>query len=102
MRLGWNRAEDGVITVYAHTSDGRVADVADFWLKPMMERFGADRATALEFQQQFAEMLVNAHNRIFTLPLGVPGGFATQVPPDTLDRRDREMPNPNAQGDDNI
>lgn len=70
MRLGWNRAEDGVITVYAHTSDGRVADVADFFLKPMIDRFGADRATALRFQEQFAELLVNAHNRLFTLPLG--------------------------------
>lgn len=68
MMLGWNRAEDGVITVYAHTTDGRVADVADFWLKPMMERLNADRETALRWQEEFAIILVEAHNKMFTRP----------------------------------
>lgn len=66
MRLGWDMAEDGVITVYAHASDGRVADVADFWLQPLIDRFGMNRADAKEWQQQFAEMLVEHHNRFFT------------------------------------
>jgi hypothetical protein len=65
VRLGWNRAEDGVITVYAHSGDGRVADVADFWLGPMIERFGMTRDAAKEWQQRFAEMLVEKHNEFF-------------------------------------
>lgn len=66
MRLGWNRAEDGVITVYAHTSDGRVAPVADFWVQPMIDKLGAKRHVAKEYQEQFAEILVSGHNRFFT------------------------------------
>lgn len=66
MQLQWHRAEDGVVTVQAVTSDGRVADVADFWLRPMMNQFGADREFASRQQEQFADLLVNAHNRIFT------------------------------------
>ena len=65
MRLGWNRGEDGVITVYATSSDGRVADVADFWIRPLVADFGMTRTAALEWQQQFAELLVNSHNRLF-------------------------------------
>ena len=58
MRLGWNRDECGVITVYAHTKDGKFADVADFWLKPLVDRFGMGRVEAKELQQKLAETLV--------------------------------------------
>ena len=40
--------------------------MADFWIRPMMDRLGADRTTALDWQQQTAELLVNSWNRIFT------------------------------------
>lgn len=66
MRLGWNRAEDGVITVYAHASDGRATDVADFWLQPLIDGFGMKRDDAKEWQQQFAGMLVEHHNKFFS------------------------------------
>ena len=63
MRLGWNRAEDGVITVYAHTGTGRAFPVADFWLKPMVEVCGPDsRENCKARQQEFAEFLVAAWN----------------------------------------
>lgn len=63
MRLGWNRGEDGVITVYAHTETGKVFPVADFWLKPMADFFGAgSRPNCKNRQQEFAEFLVAAWN----------------------------------------
>jgi len=62
MRLGWNRAEDGVVTVYAHTGTGRVIEVADFWLKPIMDATGAKREQALRKQKEFAEFFVAAWN----------------------------------------
>ena len=67
MQLARETGADGVITVYAIASDGRKAAVADFWVKPMIEAFGADRRAAAEFQEQFADLLCNAHNRIFTV-----------------------------------
>lgn len=66
MRLSWNRDEEGVITVYATATDGRVAPVADFWLRPLVENFGMKRSDAKEWQEQFAEMLLGAHNKLFT------------------------------------
>lgn len=66
MRLSWNRDEEGVITIYARMTDGRVADVADLWVKPMVEKFGVPRSRALELQEQFADLLVNSHNQLFT------------------------------------
>lgn len=66
MRLGWNRDEDGVITVFAHATDGRGAPIADFWIQPLIDRLGMNRAAAKEWQQQFAELLVTSHNRHFT------------------------------------
>lgn len=62
MRLGWSRDEDGIITVFAHATDGRGAAVADFWIKPLVDNLRMTRADALEWQQQFAELLVGAHN----------------------------------------
>lgn len=62
MRLGWNRAEDGVITVYAHAEDGRAAPVADFWLQPIIDKLGMTRADAKALQEQFADQLVSANN----------------------------------------
>lgn len=84
MRLGWNRDEDGVITVFAHASDGRGAAVADFWLQPLIDKFGMRRDAAKELQQQFAELLVFAHNKHFTQASN-DGGFAMQAPPSSLD-----------------
>jgi len=66
MQLSWNRDEDGVITVYATMNDGKIADVADFWLTPLVERFGMDRESAKCMQQNFAECLVTLHNKHFT------------------------------------
>lgn len=43
-------------------SDGRGAAVADFWLQPLIDKFGMKRDAAKELQQQFAEFLVSAHN----------------------------------------
>ncbi len=65
MRLSWIRDEHGIITVYATTSDGRICEMADFWIKPMMERFGVDRYTALDWQHKCAELLVHNWNRHF-------------------------------------
>lgn len=62
MRLGWNRDEDGVITVFAYTEDGKGAAIADFWLSSLVAGLGVSRPSAAALQQQFAEMLVDAHN----------------------------------------
>lgn len=62
MRLSWNRDEDGVVTVYATTPEGIAYDVADFWLRPMMQRIGVPRDVALAQQQRLAERLVEAIN----------------------------------------
>lgn len=79
MLLEWKQADDGVITVSARASDGRVADVADFWLRPMIESFGMTKADAKEWQAQFADLLVRSYNRHFCV---TPGGFATLAPPE--------------------
>ena len=62
MKLGWNRSEDGVITIYGHLGTGRVFDVADLWLRPLMAATGANRDGALRKQQEFAEFFVAAWN----------------------------------------
>ena len=67
MQLARETGDDGVITVYAIASDGRKAAVADFWLRPMVEAFGCEKRAAEEFQEQFADLLCNAHNRLFTV-----------------------------------
>lgn len=84
MRLSWNLDEDGVITVYAHASDGRSAAVADFWVWPLIEKFGMKREAAQEWQEQFAELFVSSHNRHFT-PAEGGGGFPMQASPPGLD-----------------
>lgn len=84
MRLGWNRDEGGVITVFAHATDGRGAAIADFWLQPLIDKLGMKRDAAKEWQQQFAELLVDSHNRHFTKAEN-DGGFAMQAPPSGLD-----------------
>lgn len=66
MKLSWNRAEDGVVTVYATSSDGRVVEIADFWLTPLVEKFGMDRENAKWMQQNFAENLVSLYDKHFT------------------------------------
>jgi len=66
MKLSWNRAEDGVVTVYATASDGRVVEIADFWLKPLVDKFGMDRQDAKWMQQNFAENLVSLYSKHFT------------------------------------
>lgn len=67
MQLSWNRDEDGVITVYGTTTDGRIYDVADFWVTPMIERLGVSRELALDWQRQHAELLVNTFNNNYEL-----------------------------------
>jgi hypothetical protein len=66
MRLSWNRDEDGVVTVYATTSDGRCLPVADFWLTPWMQYLGVTRPVALGEQQRLAGQLVSIFNQSFT------------------------------------
>ena len=56
---------DGVLTVAYKSSDGRVADVADFYVKPLMDGLGMNRAAAVEWQQQFAGLLLAAYERHF-------------------------------------
>ncbi len=80
--MGWNRGEDGIITVFAHASDGRGAAVADFWIQPLIDQFGMRRDDAKAWQEQFAELLVASHNRHFTES---GGGFSTMAPPPSLD-----------------
>lgn len=82
MRLKWDRDGDGVVIVTAVTSDGREAPVADFWLQPLIGSLGASREYGRELQEQFASLLVDTHNRLFTKSAG---GFATQAPPASLD-----------------
>ena len=63
MKLGWNRAEDGVITVYAHVGTGKVFPIADFWVSTWGEvdaRPG--REWKLQKQQELAEFFVAAWN----------------------------------------
>lgn len=60
-RLSWNRDEEGIITIYA-TSEDRIAEVADLWIRPLMERLGVDRSAALEMQEAFAEAFTSAWN----------------------------------------
>jgi hypothetical protein len=62
MRLGWSRDQDGVVVVYAHAPDGRVAPVADFWLQGWVDKMGFDRSEAKAMQEQFADRLVNSSN----------------------------------------
>lgn len=79
MRLGWNRDEGGVITVFAYTEDGRGAPVADFWITPLVSGLGISRPKAMALQQMFAELLVDAHNSqeaapsAWECPIGAPG-----------------------------
>lgn len=66
MRLGWNRDEDGVITIFAYAADGRGAPVADFWIQPIIEKFGMNRHAAKAMQEEFAVLLVTSFNKHFT------------------------------------
>ena len=63
IRLSWNRDHEGVITIYAtDLNTGRVADVADLWVKPMCDRLNFRREYALSVQQCVAETLCEAWN----------------------------------------
>lgn len=66
---------DGVITIFYRSSDGREADVADFYTKPMMDGLGMSRRDATEWQQQFAGMLIAAYQRHFLPPSAVEQAF---------------------------
>lgn len=68
IRLSWSRDDEGVITIYATDENtGRIAEVADFWTRPLCERLGFRREYAKGVQQQLAETLVWNWN-------GPPGG----------------------------
>jgi len=67
--------DDGVITIIYRSSDGREADVADFYIKPMMDGLGMNRRAATEWQQQFAGMLIAAYQRHFWPPGAVDQAF---------------------------
>lgn len=68
VRLSWSRDDEGVITIYATDQNtGRVAEVADFWTRPLRERLGLKPAHAKALQQSLAESLVWNWN-------GPPGG----------------------------
>ena len=60
--------DDGVITVSYLSSDGRTADVADFYIRPLMEGLDMSRMGAVEWQQQFAALFIAAYQRHFTPP----------------------------------
>jgi|GEM_PF-3843202 len=65
MTLESRKDDDGVVVISYRSSDGRVADVADFWIQPLIDRFGMTRSDALEWQSQLSEVLVYSFNRIF-------------------------------------
>jgi hypothetical protein len=56
--FGWNRSEDGAVTVYAHDHDGRIAPVAVFRLQPLIDILGMTRAEAKSMQEKFADLIV--------------------------------------------
>lgn len=74
MKYSWNRGEDGVITVYAHMANGKVVDVADFWLSPLVKIMGT-RSAAKSEQQALAEMFCEYMNRPkgWVCPIGLEG-----------------------------
>lgn len=63
--LDYRKDSDGVVVVFYRSSDGRTADIADFWLRPMIDGFAMSREDALECQANFAELLVTSFNRHF-------------------------------------
>lgn len=64
MYLDWRKEEDGVIVVFAVLSDGRQYDVADFWLRTMVNKLGISRQVSEDYQCQFVNLLVSSHNRL--------------------------------------
>lgn len=70
---------DGVLTVTFKSSDGRIADVADFYVKPLMDGLGMNRAAATEWQQQFAGLLLRSYERHFTEPAPKSSGTPEQI-----------------------
>ena len=66
MTLAWRMDDDGVVVVYDTLSDGREADIADFWIQPLIDNFGMSRELATEWQKQYCEVLVMSYNKIFT------------------------------------
>ena len=78
-RLSWNRDDEGIITIYA-TSEGRIAEVADLWIKPLMDRLGISRSAAKGMQERFAETFTASWNERqcddaagWECPIGVAG-----------------------------
>lgn len=67
--------KDGVITLFYRATDGREADIADFYVKPLMDGLSMSRMDATQWQQQFAGMLIEAYQRHFTPPGAVDKAF---------------------------
>lgn len=63
MHLNWRRENDGVIVVFATLSDGRQYDVADFWLRPMIDKLSVPKQVSEDYQCQFVNLLVSSHNK---------------------------------------
>lgn len=78
-RLSWNMADDGVITVYARTPDGKVFDLADIWRRPMMKKLGIELTDARLIQIIIADRIVGEWNNENE---NIAGGFATPAPPE--------------------
>ena len=68
MKLVGRKEDDGVFSVYAVSSDGREAAVADFWVTPYVEKFDLSRGDALQLQEQMAWHLLRDYGRYFTNP----------------------------------
>lgn len=59
LKLSWSRDEDGVVTIYGtDPKTGRVAEVADFWRRPLRERLALSILDANALQDALAEALI--------------------------------------------
>lgn len=59
LKLSWSRDDDGVVTAYGTDSKtGRVAEVADFWRRPLRERLALSTLDANALQEALAEALI--------------------------------------------
>lgn len=73
MKYSWNRADDGVITIYM-TDGATVIDVADFWLTPLRKKY-KDVSSAKKAQQSLAESFCDYMNagHEWKCPIKYPG-----------------------------
>lgn len=62
-RLSWNMADDGVIVICATDEQGRMFELCDIWLRPLIERGKMTKDAARDFQISAAERICAMWNK---------------------------------------